>query len=52
MRERIWMAIAWRLPKQLVKWAAVRLVASATQQPDYTKTVPELTAIEALQRWK
>jgi hypothetical protein len=44
--------IAWRLPKRLVYWAAVRLVAHATQGVYGNTVVPDLTAMEALRRWQ
>jgi len=43
--------VAWRLPRRLVMWAALRVVAYATQG-DYSDTVvPDLTAMDALKRW-
>jgi hypothetical protein len=49
--DRAQMAIAWRLPRWLVRWAAVRVIAHATTGR-YDKTVvPELPAMEALSRW-
>jgi len=45
-------AVAWRLPKRLVYWCSIRLMASASTG-HYRKTVvPKLTAVEALQRWE
>jgi hypothetical protein len=46
------MFLAWRMPKPLVMWCAVRLMANATQGAWSGQVVPELTAIDALQRWK
>lgn len=43
--------LAWRLPKRLVYWASIRLIANATQGKYSSTVVPELTAIEALKRW-
>ena len=44
--------IAWKLPKRIVMWATIRLIAHATQGP-YSKTdVTSLEAMEALSRWK
>ena len=51
MKEKIWMWIAWHMPSELVKWAAVRLMAFATQGKYSDTVVPELTAIDALGRW-
>lgn len=49
--EKFWFWLAWRLPKKLVYFAAIRLTAFATQG-DYSNTVvPELQAMEALKRW-
>ena len=49
--ERIQMAVAWLLPRWLVKWAAIRLMAHATQGYWENQIVPELTALDALKRW-
>lgn len=49
--ERVWIFLAWRLPRPLVMWAAIRLLAHATQGPFSTTVVPELTFMDALQRW-
>lgn len=49
--ERIAMAIAWRLPRYLVYWCAIRLMAHATTGEYGSTVVPELPAMEALKRW-
>lgn len=49
--EKIWIWIAWKLPKDLVKWASIRLIASATTGKYGNTVVPELTAMDALKRW-
>lgn len=51
MKDKIQMAIAWKLPKWLVKWAAVRLIAHATTGKYGSTVVPDLSAMEALNRW-
>ena len=51
MKDKIQMWIAWRLPKWLVKWAAVRLIAHATAGEYSTTIVPELRVMDALKRW-
>lgn len=51
MTEKICIWIAWRLPRPLVKWCAVRLGAHATQGKFSDQVVPELKFIDALQRW-
>ena len=49
--EKLLMAIAWSMPKKLVMWCAVRLMAHATTGQYSNQIVPELTAIDALKRW-
>ncbi len=52
MKDKIWMWIVWKLPKTLIKWAAVRLMAHATTGQYGTCNTPSTTIIEALQRWE
>lgn len=49
--EKVWMWIAWHLPKELVKWCAVRVGANATTGQHGNTVVPSLTFMDALQRW-
>ena len=63
--ERFYIWLAWRLPRTLVYWAAIRLGANATQEvylggPEYSLehqveslacSVPELLFLDALDRW-
>lgn len=51
MADKIWMKIAWLLPKRLVMWASIRLIANATQGQYGDQNVPELGAMDALKRW-
>jgi hypothetical protein len=51
-RERTLQAVAWRLPRGLVFWCAVRVIAHATTGRHGETLVPQLTAIEALERWR
>ena len=44
--------IAQMLPHSVVYWAAVRLMANATQGEYSKQVVPELTCLDALKRWK
>lgn len=47
---RLW--FIWKLPRSLVYYCAIRLIAEATSGPKYGNTiVPELTACDALKRW-
>ena len=50
--ERIWIFIAWHLPKPLVKWCFVRLSVASGQGYYSNQSVPDLTCIDALKRWK
>ena len=50
-KEKFQMWFAWSLPKWLVMWAAVRLIAHATTGKYGTTVVPELSAMDALKRW-
>jgi hypothetical protein len=52
LREKVLMLIAWRLPRSLVYWCALRLLAHATQGKYGNQVVPELLAIDALKRWE
>jgi len=51
MTEKIWMWVAWRLPRALVKWCAIRLGAHATQGQYGSQEVPALLFMDALKRW-
>jgi hypothetical protein len=44
-------AIVWKLPKRLVMWSYIRVAAHATTGEYGNTVVPELTMMEALQRW-
>lgn len=50
--ENFWRWLAWKLPRPLVLWAAARLMSSATVGEYSDTVVPELTCIDALNRWK
>jgi hypothetical protein len=43
--------LAWKLPKSLVKWVFLRVVANASTGKYSSQDVPELKAMDALQRW-
>lgn len=51
MREKIWIWIAWRLPRELVKWCSYRMGAHATTGVHGDTIVPELPLMDALKRW-
>ena len=52
MKERMAVWIAWRLPRRVVYWAAIRLGSSAAVGEYRNQVVPELTVLKALSRWE
>jgi hypothetical protein len=52
MKEKILIAIAWRLPRSLVYWCAVRVMTYATQGQNANMEVSQLNAIDGLNRWR
>lgn len=50
-RDKLLRAIVWKLPRRLVMWSAIRVMAHATTGPWSSQIVPDLTAIDALKRW-
>lgn len=50
--ERMLMFVVWRLPRVVVKWAYIRVGAHATTGKYEKTVVPELSMMEALQRWE
>lgn len=51
-RERFFHWLAWRLPRRLIYWAAIRLVTVVTSGYWARTIVPELTFTDALTRWE
>jgi len=51
LKEKLQMKIAWGLPKWLVMWASVRMIANATTGEYGSTIVPDLSAMDALKRW-
>lgn len=49
--DRIWRKLAWAMPRRLVMWCAIRLIAHATQGQWSNQVVPELFAMDAIDRW-
>jgi len=49
--DRFYLWFVWRLPKRLIMWSSVRLIAYATTGKYATTVVPELTAMDALGCW-
>jgi hypothetical protein len=52
MKEKLMIKIAWLLPRELVKWCAVRVMSHATVGQYSSQIVTELTVIDALKRWE
>lgn len=52
MLDYIAQTVAWMLPKRVVYWCSIRLMAHATCGEHGSTIVPELRAMDALQRWK
>ena len=51
MKQPFSMRVAWWLPRRLVYFCAMRLMAHATTGKYETTVVPELTAMDALDAW-
>jgi hypothetical protein len=49
--DKLVMHLAWKLPRRLVYWCGIRLMASATTGKYDTQVVPDLLAMDALKRW-
>lgn len=49
--EKILTWFVWRLPKKIVMWSAIRVVAHATTGKYSGQIVPDLTAMDAVKRW-
>jgi hypothetical protein len=51
-KEKIWIWLAWHLPKDLVYWATIRLMSRATMGDMYRDIqVPMMTIVQALSSW-
>ena len=51
LKSKISIKLAWLLPRSVVYWCSVRLIANATQGEHSNQIVPELSAMDALERW-
>lgn len=51
-KEKFWSRLAFAIPRPLVYWASIRLMANATTGKYSNQVVPELMAVDALQRWE
>lgn len=44
--------LVWKLPRSVVYWSAIRVMANATTGEYRNQIVPDLTAMDALERWE
>ena len=51
MKERFYIWLAWKLPKKLTYWAAMRVLANATSGEYSNQGVASVSAIDAITRW-
>ena len=51
MTEKLWMWLAFMMPRPLTYWCAIRLGAHATQGAYSGQVVPDLMFMDALKRW-
>ena len=51
MPEKMCMWIVWKLPRQLVMWCAIRLMAHATTGQYGNQEPDRVSIMEALKRW-
>mgnify|MGYP001258126719 CR=1 FL=1 len=51
MIEKVYMWLAWALPKELATWAFVRVATYGTVGNYSDQILPELTITVALERW-
>ena len=49
MRERFWIWLSWRVPRDLAYWCAIRV---GTEAPKSLEEVPMLLYLDALKRWR
>lgn len=51
LKEKFWFWLAWRLPRSLVYFAAIRMFAHGTTGKYGDTEAPGLTVSDALRRW-
>lgn len=52
IRDKLSMWVVWHLPRGFVMWCAIRVIAHATTGQYSNQLVPELKAMDAIDRWK
>ena len=50
--EKMWQWLAYRLPRDLIRWCLVRGIANATSGRYSDQVVPDLKAMDMLARWE
>ncbi len=50
-KENFWLGLAFKVPRKLAYWCAIRVSAHATGPKYPTQVVPDLTFMDALDRW-
>lgn len=50
-RERLHLWVAWRVPRWLAYWCAIRVMSAATVGEHRNQVGPDLTCLDALDRW-
>lgn len=50
-RERLAIWLAWKMPRLLAYWCAIRVASHGTTGRFSAQVVPELTVMDALRRW-
>lgn len=52
MKEKFCRWLAWRMPRSLVMWCGIRIVAHATSGPYAEAVFPDPSAMDAIKRWE
>ena len=52
MSDKLWQWLAWKLPRRLVYFAAIRLGAYATTEKHSDVVVPEMRFMDAIKWWE
>lgn len=52
IKEKLAIELAWRLPRRLVYWCAIRIGAAATTGQWGKEETPTLTFANAIDRWR
>ena len=52
LKDVIAMSVARHLPKRIIYWAALRVIANATTGKWSKQEAPSLTCVEAMARWE